>query len=63
MGGGVMRGWSIFPVPDSRLARIGFGHVMRLQEDAELGPRRHPFRHWANLLEDPDPNVHILMKP
>jgi hypothetical protein len=48
-------------VPDGRLVGVPFGHVMCLEQDAELGSRRDALRHRADLLEDSDPDVHILI--
>jgi hypothetical protein len=47
--------------PDGRLVGVPFGHVMCLEQDAELGSRRDALRHGADLLEDSDPDVHILI--
>jgi hypothetical protein len=34
---------------------------MCLEQDAEFGSRRDALRHGADLLEDSDPDVHILI--
>ena len=48
-------------LPDGWFGCIWFCCVVCLEQDAKLGPWRHPLRHGAHLLEDPNPDIHILI--